>query len=154
MYFAEYMFAINFWKWKQKASLEGKLLEEIFLWRHQFILFCFCSSACMLHHVLVILEAGKQLIFWVPISFEFMNVDPETNVFLIRYCLFLFVVFFVVFFLFSFFDKKVTSMFSNWKSQLPVRFRFFSFRNFSSVALFNVTTNPNRFPYFATVSII
>ena len=46
---------------KAKSFIVRKIVGKIFLLRHQFILFCICSSACMLHQVLVILEAGKKL---------------------------------------------------------------------------------------------
>ena len=83
---------------KAKSFVVRKIVGKIFLWRHQFILFSFCFSPCMLHQVLVILEAGKQLcIFWVPIWFGFMNVDPETNTFVMRYYLFVAVVCLFVF---------------------------------------------------------
>ena len=78
-----YMFAMiyvcyKFLTMKAKIFIVRKIAGKIFLWRHQFILFCFYSSACMLHQVLVILEAGKQLcIFWVHIRLGFMIVDPD-----------------------------------------------------------------------------
>ena len=96
-------------------------------WKDQFILFCFCSSACMRHQVLVVLEAGKNfswrnnLAFFGAYMIGIFKCRPQNK------CIFneVLSVFFV---LFCFLTKKSAARFLIQNhNNLFLRFLFFLF---------------------------
>ena len=140
-------FCDKFLTLKGKSFIVRKIVGKTFLWKDQFILFCFCSSACMRHQVLVILEAGTNFLWQNNLAFFGVYMTGIYEYRPRNKCIFNEVL--SVFFVVVFWQKKSAACFLiQSHNNLFLRFLFFLF------SLFNVNTNPSRYCCFASVSII